>query len=510
MRASLLALLPVAVVSAGCTAPGSDVKTDSAAKTDPAADAAWAALSERVEAQLAEHDVPGMQVSVVLDGRLAYTGAWGTRTYGGAAPVTDATVFRWASVTKMHTATAVLQLAEDGLVDLDAPITDHLDVDLAPGFDPAAITPRQLLTHTAALPDVLDWRCDTDDDALGAYVRTWSPPLYAPPGSFYNYSNSGYTWIGALIEAITGETYADAMAERVLAPAGMATATLDADAAAASEDATGHSAQGDEVWSYELDDYDCAPSRPAAWLHGTATDLARTAEWQLAGGGDLLSAESVEAMHDQLDTHWWPDGTYRVGMGQFAFPYAGLDVVFHDGWVTGFVSAWAIVPASGFGVAVVANADWADPYAVMYDAFELFLGAEDDTWPEATTDPDTWEPYTGTYVDPYEYGTIEVRREGRALYADFVDVGEDLRLWQQAGDYFWAESDWYGGIDVRFIRDDTGTYEWFVTRGGVGTRADEPAAARAGAAPGAARSPAPAARPRPVRPPLVREGRPPR
>ena len=496
----------------GCTTPDKGPAPDPDAP-DPADEAAWAELSARIEAQLADEEVPGMQVSVVLDGALAYTGGWGIRAYpegdAAAEPVTPDTLFRWASVTKMHTAAAVLQLAEEGAVDLDAPITDHLDVSLAPGFDASALTARHLLTHTAALPDVLDWYCPTRDDALQTYVEDWHPPLYGPPGAFYNYSNSGYTWLGALLEVVDGATYDVVMHDRILGPSGMEGATLDGAAAAAVEDhATGNGWWAGEQYTYPLDEADCGPSRPAAWLHATAADLARTAEWQLAGGGDLLSEASVTAMHAQSDTHFWPDGAYEVGMGQFSFPYDDLDVVFHDGWVTGFVSAWAIVPGTGFGVAVVANADWADPYAVMYDALSLFLGANGDSWPEVATDPDTWDAYVGTYEDPYVFGTVDVTRDGGRLTAELVDTGETLRLTQVSGDYFWADSDDYGGLDVRFIQDESGAYTWFVTRPGVAARVDVAALAPEAAPPPASPDAGRAAlrryaRPRvPGRPPL--------
>ena len=89
----------------------SDADGDADLDTDVDYGPAWNELSSRIEEQLADNDVPGMQVAVVIDGKLAYTGSFGVTRYGGSEAVTDETVFRWASVTKMHTATAVMQLA---------------------------------------------------------------------------------------------------------------------------------------------------------------------------------------------------------------------------------------------------------------------------------------------------------------------------------------------------------------------------------------------------------------
>lgn len=448
-----------------CTAPSAEV-------SDAEADRDWAALLAAVDEQVEAYEVPGIQVAVVVDGALRYAGGAGVVAWGAEEAVTDETVFRWASVSKMHTATAALQLVDEGVLDLWAPVTDYLDdVSLQQGFDTNALTTRHLLSHTAALPDALDWACPTRDEGLRDRVTSTHLPLYAPPGSFYNYSNTGYVWAGALIEELAGAPFVDVMQERVLGPAGMTTATYDAAVASAGPHATGTSWWDDDAFFYELDAYDCAWSRPAGWLHGTATDLARTAEWQLAGGGALLSAESTGAMHAQVDTHLLPENQFEAGYGQFTSPYKDVTLVWHDGWVTGFVSTWAIVPEADFAVVVVANADWADPYALMYDAIDLFLDQPDTEEPTYATDPATWTPYVGAYRDPYVHGTIDVSVEDGALWARFVQRGERVRLEQGAADLWYFELDgaW---TDVRFIQDDTGTFRWFVTREGVGTRDD--------------------------------------
>ena len=325
----------------------------------------------------------------------------------------------------------------------------------------------------------LDWQCRTGDNVLSNYVEDSEYALYAPPGSFFNYSNTGYVWAAAMMEAVTGERFVDRMREHVLEPAGMETATFDAEEAAAGEHADGIGYWNDSLFEYPLEEWDCGWSRPAGWLHGTARDLARTAEWQLADGGDLLEAASVEQMHAQVDTHWVPDGSFQVGYGQFSMNYKGLPMVWHDGWVTGFVSTWAIVPDAGFGVTVVSNTEWADPYAVMYDAVDLFLAPDGET-PDYTTDPSTWGGYVGSYLDPYVYGRIEVTLDGDELLVEFVDLKYTVNLLQEAGDYFWLREPDGSWVDLRFIADDTGEYRWFVLRTGVGERVEAAATEPAG------------------------------
>ncbi len=465
---AVLSLLLVASwLLLACNAPDDGVKT---------ADDAWAELSARIDAQITDARVPGFQVAVVVDGELRYRGGFGVTEYGGDEAVTDDTVFRWGPVTQMHTAAAVLSLVEDGAIDLHAPVADVIGAgfELGHRVEGREITPWHLLTHTAALPDTVPEQCNGGPEVLDTYVvNEWI--TYAPPGTFYNYSKTGFVWLGALLEAVTGQDYLDVMQERVFAPAGMETATMDAEVAEAGPHAIGTTWSRDAPWSYApLTEYDCGWGRPAGWLHGTATDLARTAEWQLAGGGAVLTAESVAAMHGQADTHWFPDGSYRVGYGQFAQRHRGEELVFRAGWITGFGSAWAIVPGTGFGVVVVANADWADPAAVMYDAVDLFLAPDGDT-PDYTTDSETWSVYEGTYTDEHVYGRIEVTHDGGGLHAEFPDRGFSAELTQYAGDAFKLLFDDGSDTYVRFIADDSGVYRWFVTRAGVGDREAEPA-----------------------------------
>jgi CubicO group peptidase (beta-lactamase class C family) len=453
--------------------------TTTAPTSDPVNDARWAAFSERLEEARLDASVPGMQAAVVIDGELRYMGSFGVRTWDTDEPVTDRTRFRWASVSKMHTATAALQLVEEGLVDLDAPVTDAVPYfELQEGFDASSITLRHLLTHTSGLPDMLDWNCAVQDADLRESIEGWDLPLHAPAGSFYNYSNTGYSLAGALIEEVTGQYFLQAIQEQVLDPAGMERATFDADEASVGPHADGTSGGDGESYVYELEDWDCAVSRPAAWLHGTAADLAQTAVWQLSeDGGGLLSPELVEEMHDQLDTGYWSDQRYRVGMGQFTELYHGERLVLHNGWVTGFTSMWIVAPDRGFGVAIVTNADWADPFSLAFEAADLFLDLPQQDPPDDRTDPSSWGPLQGSYHDPYLYGPIEVELRGEQLWASLPDLQTEVELWPYGAAYFgtWLGETW---LDVRFVEDDTGVVRWFVTRYGVGTRTEGPVARR--------------------------------
>lgn len=170
-------------------------------------------------------------MAIVHDGALVYEHAYGLADIEQSIPVTSRSVFKIASLTKPITAIAVLQLVERGLVALDRPVADYLD-----GLPPAwqGVTVRQLLGQTSGLPDYLQapswswrdsWRLERNPREVVA--MTADAPMTFRPGEAMKYSNTNYYVLGMLIERVSGSTYADYLADRIFAPAGMADSRLD-------------------------------------------------------------------------------------------------------------------------------------------------------------------------------------------------------------------------------------------------------------------------------------------
>ncbi|BBY79504.1 putative beta-lactamase [Mycolicibacterium pulveris] len=185
---------------------------------------------------LAAHRLPGAVVTIGHGGKLVFQRAYGVRRLAGeqgldglpapAEPMTADTIFDLASLTKpLATATAVMQLHEQGKVGVDDPIQDHLP-EFNPTNDPqrARVTVRMLLTHTSGLPDVLDlrgtWGFDHADKAEGI-GRALSAPLQSEPGEVFRYSDVGFILLGALIERLTGEPEDVYVQRNIFAPLGM-------------------------------------------------------------------------------------------------------------------------------------------------------------------------------------------------------------------------------------------------------------------------------------------------
>ena len=168
---------------------------------------------------------------------------------------------------------------------------------------------------------------------------------------FFNYSNSGYSAMGAILEVALDQPFQEIMTERVLDPLGMRTATYDVHEAVAWGGGPGLGGPESQM-VMPIDDWDCAVARPAAWLHGSVYDLARFLE-------HLDEGPIAPRMVDAIDTHWQGDGGNRMGPGLYGQDYRDrVEVWRHDGWVAGFVSAIAWVPSQGLGVVIVAMQGW--------------------------------------------------------------------------------------------------------------------------------------------------------
>jgi CubicO group peptidase (beta-lactamase class C family) len=439
------------------TAAPVDTDTDLAASRQ----VAWDELVDFADGWINYYGVPGLAFAVILDGEIAYAAGTGTTQYGGGIPVTPETIFRWNSVSKMHTALAVLQQVEAGNLDLDAPVTDLLpDIQLT-GGDPDTITLHQMMTHTTGIEDYWDTSCSISEEQFWANT---APNSLIESDTLFNYSNTGWSLVGRIIEEVTGQDYADYMQDHVLTPAAMTTATFKPEEAVGGSYSIGY----DNGSFYTLDLHDCEYLRAATLLHGSVLDLGAMAELMLDGGGGLVTDTSP------MTTPQQPTGYAEVshhGYGLFTWSLDGVDVLSHSGGGAGHSSYFLLAPDQGFGVVAVTNASYYYAGNLALKAAELFLDfPTDHTAQDYFTDPTTWTEYEGTYEDPLYNGTVSVSLDDRYLYIRFVDgAGQNRRLYQSALDeFFYIYNGYY--YYIRFIRDEHGTPQHIADRYWVAAR----------------------------------------
>ena len=187
----------------------------------PNADAAerdLSGLDSLVAAEMKAGGTPGAAISIVLGDSVVYARGFGVASVEGGEPVTPETLFRVASTTKMLVAAALCAQAEEGMVDFAAPISRY-----ARALDPAIgrISVHQLLSHTAGLADESSFDGPHDEEALGAFVRSWrADRLFTEPGDVYSYSNPGYALAGHVLASAADTIFDAAMAAHLFRPLG--------------------------------------------------------------------------------------------------------------------------------------------------------------------------------------------------------------------------------------------------------------------------------------------------
>ena len=310
-----------------------------------------------VTAQLQAYHIAGATVSFVQDGRLQLA-----KGYGYAAPdqqrrvSADETLFRPGSISKLLTWTAVLQLVEQGRLDLDTDINTYLRGFQVPATYPQPITLRHLATHTAGFEDQTPGvfvRRPSDLEPLAVYLAANMPARVRPPGELAAYSNYGVALAGLIVEQVAGTPFEQYMDEHILQPLDMRHSTfrqpLPPDLLESM--AAGYAYQ---AGAWQPAEFEVVQAGPAGALSSTATDMAHFMIAQLQGGqyggARLLSPASVRAMQTQQFT---PDP--RVGgwgIGFMELNSHGQRFVWHGGATANFHSALVLSPEHGWGLFV--------------------------------------------------------------------------------------------------------------------------------------------------------------
>lgn len=406
-RASrVLGLLTLVVYPAGLQAqprPPDSVRA-AAARVGAAVDAI--AEPARQRQQLA-----GMVVLAIRAGDTLLHRAYGVAEVENGVPLTAGHVFQLASITKQFTAAAILRLAADGRVDLDASITRYLPDAPTQGHP---ITVRQLLNHTSGIPDYAESprirtlkRLDLPPDTLVGLVR--GTPLYFEPGDQMRYSNTGFVLLGQLIERITGMPYHSYVEEQVLRPAGARETRFCNPGALVPRLARGYTAASGGLKPADF----ISPHVPfsAGGFCGTASDLAVwNAGLHGARGGRVLPAELHQVM--QQPARIRGGRTTRYGLGLTLSSIGGRRALSHGGDIDGFTTFTAWLPDDSLNVVVLINTQGPiRPDAVTLAVVEAVSGRRAPaTPPEPPGSPTAFEGKYASDVD-----VIAVDPEGRSL-----------------------------------------------------------------------------------------------
>ena len=428
---------------------------------------AFEAIDLYVESRMRADNMPGLALAITDREKLLRVTTFGYADLAAAKPVQPDTMFEIGSIGKSFTNIALMQLRDEGRLDLHAPVSTYL-----PWFevqtDYGPITTHHLMTHTSGLPS------GTDIGPHGLYEAWALRELRTgtPPGEYFRYSNVGYKTLGFLLEELDGRSYAQSIQARVLDPLGMDH----------SHPVIGYETRKQEAVGYRSF-YDDRPEHvdhglvPALWTEygvgdgcqaSTAGDMATYLRMLMNGGsgqsGQLMSEDGFRLMSQRaIATQQW--GGAHYGYGLTLADVDGHAYLGHGGSSTGFVAAMIADLDDDLGVVVLTNG-WVQSYGAVDMALHLLsllragLHREELPPPPPIADPESINnaaDYAGTY------GTGETRlviaAHGSRLSLQWD--GLDITMQRRSEDSFYVPHPHWERYLLEFGRDEDQVVEAF-------------------------------------------------
>lgn len=449
---------------------GAQAKQQKLAQVPPELDTTVARVMKAFE-------VPGIGLAIVKDGKVVVTKGYGVRRLGEPTPVDGQTLFGIASNTKIFTATALGLLVEEGKIAWDAPVINYLPwLQMWDPYVNRELSIRDLLVHRSGLGlgagDLLWWPPSTyDRKEILRHLRFIKPATSFR--SAYAYDNVLYLVAGEVIETMSGLTWEDFIAERILKKVGMTMSEVHYSAAANEGNVAGTHARIEGVVRL-VKPMDSDNTNPAGGINSNAEDMAKWMlvllnEGRLADGSRLFSEGTARELTTLVTPMPIPTPApelagqktnfHGYALGLVVQDYRGKKVVTHTGGLPGYLSKVTLLPELNLGITVLTNqesgesfssltwhivddyleapaTDWVDAYlkvrarreARTAEAMKKAASARD----TASKPSLALEKYAGTYTDAW-YGDIKIALEDGKLVLRFartpVLIG-DLEHWQ--------------------------------------------------------------------------------
>jgi CubicO group peptidase (beta-lactamase class C family) len=374
---------------------------------NPAVSGVIQVLDTWLQATVAAREEPSLSIGIVYDQDLIWAKSYGFANIEKRLPASPASLYRIASISKVFTATAIMELRDAGKLRLDDPVSTYL-----PWFkikesrpDAPPITIWNLLTHTSGLarempgPYWNDLKFPSREEMMRLLPQQ---PAILLPGTTYKYSNIAVAVAGEVVAAVSGEPYEQYVENHILKPLGM-TSTLVAPVRPSPDMAVGYRRRAPGKPREAEDFINARALTPSAGLASSVNDLAKFVSLQFrdgpAGGSQILKGPTLREM--QRVQFLRPDWASGQGLG-FGIRHVGTEVrVGKDGVAPGYKSLMEWVPAQKYGVIVLINGYDAETTYYMNEALNM-LGpaiAQATAKPKPTpvASPE-WSKYTGTYT----------------------------------------------------------------------------------------------------------------
>ncbi|MEG3181013.1 serine hydrolase [Sphingomonas sp. LT1P40] len=383
-------------------------------------------------------------VLVARDGEILFDKGYGSANLEWKIANDGDTKFRLGSVTKQFTAVAILLLQERGKLTLDAPVKTYLP-DAPAAWD--KVTVRHLLTHTSGIPNFTGFPDYGAQKTLPAthttlIARFRDKPLAFQPGEKWDYSNSGYVLLSAIVEKLSGQSYAAFVGDNLFKPLGMADTGYDSHAAILPRRASGYAPAKDGP--VNADYVDMSIPQGAGALYSTTRDLLK---WQRGVyGGKLLKPASLAAFRTPYKSD------YAFGIGVVSKD--GVTTIEHGGGIEGFNTSLAYDPDRKLTVVVLGNLNGPSPGKLSKSLMTLARGGTvilPDERKAATVAPEKLAQYEGVYELAPTF-TLTMRVKDGKLMTQATGQ-QEFELFPESADRFFLK---VVDAQVDFTRDAAG------------------------------------------------------
>ncbi|WP_080671675.1 serine hydrolase domain-containing protein [Salinispora cortesiana] len=380
-------------------------------------------LSDTIRLHLPQGDIPGFAMGVVHNGELIYVRTGGSTNREHPAPITEQTLFRIGSTTKILSAIAIGELVETGLLDLDVPVTNYMEhLAFRPPFDVSTVTLRMLLSHKSGLPngpaDYFPTGPRQGLEALVDEVRRY--PLIAPPGRVASYSNIAVCLAAHIAEHVAGQSFNALMKDLVLDPLNLSRTTFEPSVAMTHQVALSHIQDEAGVLRINREAADNPRYHPGAFAFSTVEDLARLTS---------MLASTKDSFLTQMRTphsSWLTADGLTYGLCLYLDRYLGRPRIGHDGRFHSNGSKIIVLPEDGIGVILLYNyADMIESHReALLDSAIMGFGLTALPQTDQVDVPGAVDPsdFYGCYVGPnFEEVTLSPGYEDSFLT---VDIGK--------------------------------------------------------------------------------------
>lgn len=410
-------------------------------------------LEKTIEAELATAKTPGAAVAIIKNDKIVFAKGFGRTTVEDGANVTADTLFRMGSTTKMFTAAALVSLAEQEKIKLDAPVGDYLK-NLSPKV--SRLTAHQILSQSSGLRDLPPTVFTNDDTGLRQNILAWKDDVFfTEPDKIYSYSSANYWLAGLLAEEIYGKPYADSISEILLRPLGMTRSCVRPFEAMTFPLALGHDIKNGAATVIRPIDNNAAKF-PGGSMYSSINELSRFAIAMLNGGRiegkQVIAASVVESL---MKPQFYLPGEDKsfYGYGLLGFEDRGVKTVSHGGVSRGYGSTIFFAPEQKVAIIVLANSNGQTLPKTRRKAMEMQLplkAAINESPKTFSVTSDELKRNAGKYT--YAPQTWEVFAKDEKLF--LREDGKDFELKKTGKNEFSYEQ---GGII--FVPDEEGKIE---------------------------------------------------